>query len=68
MFYAILKYEVVYTSVCTSGVSYRKSEHRYQTKYQPKPGKIPKPNQLKNMREIPTFYRIFSLFYMRYDW
>ena len=30
-------------------------------------GKIPKPNQLKNMREIPTFYRIFSLFYIRYD-
>ena len=27
-------------------------------------GKIPKPNQPKNMREMPTFYRILSTLYI----
>ena len=43
------------------GVGYRKSEYRYQTKYQSKTRENPKPNQLKYMREMPTFYRIHRL-------
>ena len=41
---------------------------RYQTKCQPNHVKIPKRNQLKNMREIPTFYQIHSLSYVSKDW
>ena len=55
--------------VATSSVSYRKSEyqHQRQTKYQPKPlenTEKPIPNQLRNMRDIPTFYRIHSPLYI----
>ena len=48
-------------SLLTSDVNYSKSEYRYETKYKQNRGEIPKPNQLGNMRKIPTFYRFLSL-------